>query len=166
MPDISWSIRTADPARNVASSCLHCLPGCWLCPALQGGPNLTRRFLSFRDFDWPCWAWCWCSAPSPSLKFTRHAAHKYAAYDYYAARFTEADGLPHKQIFDQRRPGGMFFFSKIDYHKLIDFVPWAYGVSLLALVAVKLVGHKVLGARRMDQHGPVHFQPPSGSSSF
>jgi rod shape determining protein RodA len=53
----------------------------------------------------------------------------------------------------------MFLFAKIDYHKLIDFVPWAYGVCLLALVAVLAVGQKVLGAKRWIRLGPVHFQP-------
>ena len=50
-------------------------------------------------------------------------------------------------------------FPKIDYHKLLDFAPWAFGLCLLALVAVKLVGHKVLGARRWIKVGPMHFQP-------
>ena len=53
----------------------------------------------------------------------------------------------------------MFLFSKIDYHRLLDWAPWAYGFCLLALVAVKLVGHKVLGARRWISIGPMHFQP-------
>jgi rod shape determining protein RodA len=53
----------------------------------------------------------------------------------------------------------MFLFSKIDYHRLLDWIPWAYGASLLALVAVKLVGHKVLGAKRWISIGPMHFQP-------
>jgi rod shape determining protein RodA len=53
----------------------------------------------------------------------------------------------------------MFIFAKIDYHRLLDWSPWAYGVCLLALVAVKLVGHKVLGARRWISVGPMHFQP-------
>jgi rod shape determining protein RodA len=53
----------------------------------------------------------------------------------------------------------MFLFAKIDYHKLIDFVPWAYGVCLLALVTVLAVGQKVLGARRWVKVGPMHFQP-------
>ena len=53
----------------------------------------------------------------------------------------------------------MFIFSKIDYHRLIDWVPWAYGVFLVSLIAVKLVGTKVLGARRWIKIGPMHFQP-------
>ena len=28
----------------------------------------------------------------------------------------------------------------IDYHRLVDIAPWAYGIGLLLLVAVKLVG--------------------------
>ena len=53
----------------------------------------------------------------------------------------------------------MFLFAKIDYHKLIDFVPWAYGVCLLALVAVLAVGHKAMGGRRWLKLGPMQFQP-------
>jgi rod shape determining protein RodA len=30
----------------------------------------------------------------------------------------------------------MFLISFVDYHRLVDLAPWAYGVSLLALVAV------------------------------
>jgi rod shape determining protein RodA len=54
---------------------------------------------------------------------------------------------------------GMFIFARIDYHKLIDFVPWAYGVFLVCLVAVKLFGVKVLGARRWIRIGHIQFQP-------
>jgi rod shape determining protein RodA len=53
----------------------------------------------------------------------------------------------------------MFIFAKIDYHHLLDWVPWAYGVCLVALVAVLAVGHKVLGARRWIGIGSMRFQP-------
>jgi rod shape determining protein RodA len=53
----------------------------------------------------------------------------------------------------------MFLFAKIDYHKLIDVVPWVYGVCLAALVGVLAVGQKVLGAKRWIKLGPMHFQP-------
>ncbi len=54
----------------------------------------------------------------------------------------------------------MFVISTIDYHRLIDIVPWAYGISILSLIAVKVVGQKVLGARRwINLGGGVHFQP-------
>jgi rod shape determining protein RodA len=53
----------------------------------------------------------------------------------------------------------MFVLAKIDYHRLLDISPWAYGIFVVALVAVKLVGHKALGARRWISVGPVQFQP-------
>ncbi|MGB6746256.1 MAG: rod shape-determining protein RodA, partial [Terracidiphilus sp.] len=54
---------------------------------------------------------------------------------------------------------GMFILAKIDYHRLLDWSPWFYGVFLVSLVAVKAVGHKALGARRWIAIGPVQFQP-------
>ncbi len=54
----------------------------------------------------------------------------------------------------------MFIVSLIDYHRLVDIAPWAYGVGAFALVAVLAVGQKVLGARRwINLGGGVHFQP-------
>src|SRR5579875_530874 len=54
----------------------------------------------------------------------------------------------------------MFCMAAIDYHRLLDIVPWAYGISVVSLVAVKAVGQKVLGARRwINLGGGVHFQP-------
>ena len=55
----------------------------------------------------------------------------------------------------------MFIFAKIDYHSLLDWAPWAYGVCLFALAAVLVpgIGHKALGARRWIKAGPMLFQP-------
>ncbi len=54
----------------------------------------------------------------------------------------------------------MFIVSAIDYHRLLDIAPWAYGISIVSLIAVKLVGQKVLGARRwINLGGGIHFQP-------
>jgi rod shape determining protein RodA len=53
----------------------------------------------------------------------------------------------------------MFVLAKIDYHRLIDLSPWMYGIFLVSLVAVRLVGHKALGARRWIALGPIQFQP-------
>jgi len=107
-----------------------------------------RRFLSFRDFDWP-------------LLGMVLALCVLSVFEIYSATLhTKYTGFHTKQIF--WIIGGlvaMFLFAKIDYHKLIDFVPWAYGVCLFALVLVRLVGHKVLGARRWISVGPMHFQP-------
>ena len=55
---------------------------------------------------------------------------------------------------------GMFIFAKIDYHRLIDWTPWAYGIGLLALAAVlSPLGHKALGGRRWMKLGPMLLQP-------
>jgi rod shape determining protein RodA len=54
----------------------------------------------------------------------------------------------------------MFVISLVDYHRLLSIAYWAYGVSLFSLVAVRLAGQKVLGARRwINLGGGVHFQP-------
>jgi rod shape determining protein RodA len=107
-----------------------------------------RRFLSFRDFDW-------------TLLVMVLALCAISVFEIYSATLhTKYIGFHTKQMFFIA--GGlaaMFLFSKIDYHRLLDWVPWAYGIGLLALVAVKLVGHRVLGAKRWISVGPVHFQP-------
>ena len=53
----------------------------------------------------------------------------------------------------------MFIMSKIDYHRLLELVWWLYGFFMLALVAVKLFGHKAMGGRRWIKMGPISFQP-------
>jgi rod shape determining protein RodA len=54
----------------------------------------------------------------------------------------------------------MFLISVVDYHMLVDIAPWAYGISLILLVAVRVMGAKVMGARRwINLGGGIHFQP-------
>jgi rod shape determining protein RodA len=107
-----------------------------------------RRFMSFREFDWTLLGMVLILCTISVLEI------------YSATLHTKYAGFHTKQLF--YIAGGLvaiFLFSKIDYHRLLDWAPWAYGVSLLALVAVKLVGTKVLGARRWIKLGPIHFQP-------
>jgi rod shape determining protein RodA len=107
-----------------------------------------RRIMSFRDFDWTLFGVI-------SLLCTISVLEIYSA-----TLHTKYVGFHTKQIYWIL--GGvvaMFLFSLIDYHKLIDWVPWAYGVCLVSLVAVKVVGVKVLGAKRWIKIGPMHFQP-------
>jgi rod shape determining protein RodA len=116
-----------------------------------------RRFLSFRDFDWPLLGMvlllCTISA-FEIYSATMHTKYAPSFQNHWYAAFHI------KQIlWISGGLAAMFLFSKIDYHRLLDWVPWAYGASLVALVAVKLVGHKVLGAKRWISIGPVHFQP-------
>lgn len=109
---------------------------------------MARRFLSFRDFDW-------------GLLLMVLALCTVSVFEIYSATLhTKYAGFHTKQMF--YIAGGlvaMFVFAKIDYHKLIDFTPWAYGVCLLALVAVRIFGVKVLGARRWIKVGHMQFQP-------
>jgi len=107
-----------------------------------------RRAMSFGDFDWP-------------LLGMVLALCTVSIFEIYSATLhTKFAGFHTKQLYWIL--GGivvMFVMSKIDYHRLLDIVWWAYGFCLIALVAVKLVGTKVLGARRWIKLGPMHFQP-------
>jgi len=107
-----------------------------------------RRFLSFRDFDW-------------TLLGMVLLLCAVSVFEIYSATLhTKFAGFHTKQLFwIAAGLAAMFIMAKIDYHRLLDWVPWVYGVFLVALVAVKLVGHKVLGAKRWISIGPAHFQP-------
>jgi rod shape determining protein RodA len=107
-----------------------------------------RRFLSFREFDWALLSMVLLLCALSVIEI------------YSATLHTKYVGFHTKQMF--WIAGGlvaMFIFSKIDYHRLIDWAPWAYGFFMLALAAVLLVGHKAMGGRRWLKMGPVQFQP-------
>jgi rod shape determining protein RodA len=107
-----------------------------------------RRFMSFRDFDWTLLGMVLLLCTISVLEI------------YSATLHTKYVGFHTKQMYwIAAGMVAMFLFAKLDYHKLIDYVPWAYGVCLLALVAVLAAGQKVLGARRWIRLGPMHFQP-------
>jgi rod shape determining protein RodA len=107
-----------------------------------------RRFLSFRDFDWALLAMVLALCAVSVFEIYSATLHtKYAGYHIKQLLWIAAGVV------------AMFIFAKIDYHQLLDWVPWAYGVCLVALVAVLAVGHKVLGARRWIGIGSMRFQP-------
>ena len=107
-----------------------------------------RRFLSFRDFDWGLLLLVLAMCAISVLEVHSTTVHtRFASFGSKQMLFIGAGVI------------GMFIFAKIDYHRLLDWAPWAYGIFLVSLVAVKLVGHKVLGARRWIGIGPVQFQP-------
>jgi rod shape determining protein RodA len=109
---------------------------------------VSRRLLSFRDFDWPLLGVVLLLCAVSVLEI------------YSATLHTKFSGFHTRQLlWIAAGMAAMFILSKIDYHRLLDWSPWAYGVCLLALVAVRLVGHKVLGARRWVSIGGMHFQP-------
>jgi rod shape determining protein RodA len=104
--------------------------------------------LRFRDFDWllllAVLALC---AISLAEIYSTTVHTRFASFERKQMIFIGAGLI------------GMFILSKIDYHRLLDWAPWAYGIFVASLVAVKLVGHKALGARRWISLGPVQFQP-------
>jgi rod shape determining protein RodA len=108
-----------------------------------------RRFLSFRDFDWTLLGFVLILSVISILEI------------YSATMHTKFVGFHKMQILWLL--GGlvaMFVFSLIDYHLLVDFIHWIYGFCLVSLVAVLVVGTKVLGARRWIKFpGGIHFQP-------
>jgi rod shape determining protein RodA len=107
-----------------------------------------RRFLSFRDFDWTLLGMVLILCAVSVLEIYSATLHtKYVGYHSKQILWIAA-GLT-----------AMFVIAKIDYHRLLDWIPWIYGFCLLALVAVRLMGAKVLGARRWIRFGPMHFQP-------
>lgn len=107
-----------------------------------------RRVLSFRDFDWTLLGLVLLLCTISVLEIYSATLHtKYAGF-HTKQTYYIAVGLL-----------AMFVFAKIDYHKLIDYVPWAYGACLVSLVAVRIFGHKVLGAKRWISVGHMQFQP-------
>jgi rod shape determining protein RodA len=108
-----------------------------------------RRFSSFRDFDWTLLTLVILMSIISVLEIRSATMH------------TKFHGFDHKQIgFLLAGMALMLLISVIDYHRLLDIAPWAYGISLILLVAVKAVGTKVMGARRwINLGGGIHFQP-------
>ena len=108
-----------------------------------------RRFISYRDFDWV-------------LLGLVLLLSVISVFEIYSATLhTKFVGFHKSQIvFLLAGLAIMFVMSVIDYHLLLDAAHWAYGLSLASLVAVAVVGTKVLGARRWIRlPGHIHFQP-------
>ena len=103
----------------------------------------------FRDFDWVLLGFVLLLSLLSVLEIRS------------ATAMTKFHGFQQKQmIFLAVGIVAMFAVSLVDYHRLLDIAHWAYGISLLSLVTVKLVGQRVLGARRWSNlGGGVHFQP-------
>ena len=109
-----------------------------------------KRYISFRDFDWLLLAFIMAICAAGVLQI------------YSATVGTKFAGAHIKQVY--WIAGGMvamFILSRINYHVLLDAVPWLYMGSILSLVAVFAVGQRYLGAKRWIKIGPggIHFQP-------
>jgi rod shape determining protein RodA len=103
----------------------------------------------FRDFDWVLLGFVLLLSVISVLEIRS------------ATEMTKFHGFQQKQIvFLGTGLVLMFAVSLIDYHRLLGIAYWAYGIGLGCLVAVRLVGQKVLGARRwINLGGGAHFQP-------
>lgn len=108
-----------------------------------------QRLSFYRDFDWPLLAMIGLLSFISVFEIKSATLH------------TKFHGFEHKQIlFLLVGVCLMFAISLIDYHLLLDLAPWAWAVSIALLVAVRLVGTKVLGGRRwINLGGGIHFQP-------
>ena len=110
---------------------------------------MRHRFLSFRDFDWTLLGFVMILAVISVLEI------------YSATLHTRFIGFYKQQIL--WFVGGlaaMFVLSVVNYHRLLDIIHWLYGFCLVSLVAVLVVGSKVMGARRwIKLPGGIHFQP-------
>lgn len=107
------------------------------------------RFSSFRDFDWVLLGFVSLLSLISVLEIRS------------ATAMTKFHGFDHKQIlFLLLGLALMFIMSLVDYHWLVDISRPAYAISVVALLAVLVVGTKHLGARRWIKFpGGVHFQP-------
>jgi rod shape determining protein RodA len=103
----------------------------------------------FRDFDWVLLGFVLVLSVISVLEIRS------------ATEMTKFHGFQQKQmIFIGVGLVLMFAISLVDYHRLLGIAFWAYGVGIGCLLAVKVIGQKVLGARRwINLGGGVHFQP-------
>jgi rod shape determining protein RodA len=108
-----------------------------------------RRTLRFRDFDWALLGLVLLLCATSVLEVYSTTVH------------TRFAGFAQKQVlFIGAGLVGMFIFSKIDYHWLLNWTSWAYGAGVLMLAAVlSPLGHKALGGRRWIKLGPMLVQP-------
>ncbi len=108
-----------------------------------------RRFLSFRDFDWALLALLLLLCSVSIIEVHSSTLHtKFASFGSRQIFWVAAGVVV------------MFIFAKIDYHRVLDWAPWAYGFGLVALAAIYTpLGHNALGGRRWIKAGPIQFQP-------
>jgi rod shape determining protein RodA len=108
-----------------------------------------RRMISFRDFDWVLLAFV-------LLICTLGVTEIYSTT--YGTKFA---GAHIKQIyFVLAGLALMFMVSVFNYQVLLENAHWFYVASVISLLAVTVLGKKVLGARRWIQlPGGQHFQP-------
>ncbi len=110
---------------------------------------MKGRLFSFRDFDWTLLGFVLLMSALSVLEIYSATLHtKFVGFEKSQMVWLAAGLL------------AMFIVSRIDYHAVLEAVPWIYGLFLAALLAVPIIGTKVLGARRWIKFpGGIHFQP-------
>jgi rod shape determining protein RodA len=108
-----------------------------------------RRILSFRDFDWALLGLILLLCTLSCIEV--HSATLHTKFSSFGTK---------QILWVAAGVAAMFVFAKIDYHRVLDWAPWAYGIGILALAAVlSPLGHKALGGRRWMKLGPMLVQP-------
>jgi len=109
----------------------------------------VKRYISFRDFDWLL------------LGFVLAICAVGVLQIYSATVGTKFAGAHIRQVYwVVAGVALMFVVSRVNYHLLLEQVPWMYLAAIGSLVSVLLFGQKYLGARRWIKIGAgMHFQP-------
>ncbi|MGH9468856.1 MAG: rod shape-determining protein RodA [Terriglobia bacterium] len=106
-----------------------------------------RKGLNLRDLDWLLFATALALAAAGIVQIYSTTMHTALAGEY------------RKQI-DWVVLGALlaFILSQIDYHLILDNVAVLYALTLLGLLALLVVGHRVGGVRRWLEVGGLTFQ--------
>ena len=106
-----------------------------------------RKALSFRDFDWLLLLLVLAIATIGVLQIYSTTAHTVLASQYKKQIYWVALGCFLAIV-----------ASRLDYHIVLEHIPWIYVASVLALGVVLAAGRVSGGARRWLSMGPVTFQ--------
>jgi rod shape determining protein RodA len=107
--------------------------------------GMTRNVLNFRDFDWILFGLAIVIAAIGVVEIYSTTSHSAALASQYK-----------KQIYWIILSGVVaLVVSRLDYHMILEQIPWLYGASILALVLLLVKGHSVAGVRRWISLGGV-----------
>ena len=106
-----------------------------------------HKTLSYRDFDWVLFAIALAIAAIGVAQIYGTTAHTVFASQYRKQIYWVALGCVLALA-----------VSRVDYHVVLEHMPWIYVLSILALGAVLVTGHSSGGARRWLRLGSASFQ--------
>src|ERR1700675_2135843 len=106
-----------------------------------------RKALHFRDFDWVLLGLAVAIAAVGVVEIYSTTAHTALAGQFKRQIYWILLGTIVALV-----------VSRIDYHAIMEQIPWLYGLSVLALVALLVKGHTIAGTRRWLPLGFASFQ--------